>query len=59
VAGPPRPPGGGGADDRLADEEPEVWAEADGVRDADVVDGDVGGEVGAEEAAMHAIDDES
>jgi hypothetical protein len=49
------PEGGESLDHRLADEEPEVWAQADAERDADVVDGDVGGE----EAAMHTIDGES
>jgi hypothetical protein len=42
------PEGGESLDERLAEEEPEVWADADEERDADVVDGDVGGEVGGE-----------
>lgn len=35
-------------EERLRQEEPEVWEEVEGERDADVVDGPVGGEVGAE-----------
>ena len=33
-------------DERLAEEEPETWVEADNEADADILDGDVGGEVG-------------
>lgn len=32
--------------ERLADTQPEVWEQAEAERDAEVVDGDVGGEVG-------------
>lgn len=35
-------------DERLRREEPEVWADAEAERDADILDGPVGGEVGAE-----------
>jgi hypothetical protein len=35
-------------DDRLRQEEPEVWADAEAERDADILDGPVGGEVGEE-----------
>lgn len=34
-------------DERIAQEEPEVWAEVEAERDADILDGPVGGEVGA------------
>lgn len=40
------PQGGESLDERLADEEPEVWAQVDAEADADILDGDVGGEVG-------------
>ena len=33
-------------DERLRQEEPEVWADAEAERDAEIVDGPVGGEVG-------------
>jgi hypothetical protein len=33
-------------DERLAQEEPEVWAESEDENDADILDGPVGGEVG-------------
>ncbi|WP_248580689.1 DUF5709 domain-containing protein [Nocardioides sp. InS609-2] len=35
-------------DERVRQEEPEVWADAEAEADADILDGDVGGEVGAE-----------
>ncbi len=35
-------------DERVRQEEPEVWADAEAETDADILDGDVGGEVGAE-----------
>jgi hypothetical protein len=35
-------------DERLRREEPEVWADAEAERDADILDGPVGGEVGSE-----------
>jgi hypothetical protein len=40
------PEGGESLDERLADEEPEVWARDEAEQDADILDGDVGGEVG-------------
>ena len=41
------PEGGESLEDRLDEEQPEVWARAEEEADADIVDGDVGGEVGA------------
>jgi hypothetical protein len=35
-------------DEHLAEEEPEVWAQSDAESRADILDGDVGGEVGSE-----------
>jgi hypothetical protein len=35
-------------DERLGQEEPEVWADAEAEQYADILDGDVGGEVGNE-----------
>ncbi|GAA2154495.1 DUF5709 domain-containing protein [Nocardioides koreensis] len=35
-------------DDRVRQEEPEVWEQAEAEREADVVDGPVGGEVGSD-----------
>lgn len=35
-------------DERVAQEEPEVWEQAEAEADAEIVDGDVGGEVGAQ-----------
>ncbi|MEO5651927.1 MAG: hypothetical protein ABIN79_08320 [Marmoricola sp.] len=62
------PQGGETLDERLAEEEPEVWAEAEQESRSDIVDGDVSGEVGepgpprpdasAEEAAMHTTEDD-
>jgi hypothetical protein len=52
------PEGGESLDERLAEEEPEVWADADEERDADVVDGDVGGEVGDERTGRLLAPDE-
>lgn len=40
------PEGGESLDERLAEEEPEVWARVYAEADADILDGDVGGEVG-------------
>jgi hypothetical protein len=37
-------------DERLRQEEPELWEQAEAERDADVVDGPVGGEVGSSRA---------
>jgi hypothetical protein len=45
-------------DDRVRQEEPEVWEQADAERDADIVDGPVGGEVGDERTGrLQATDD--
>ena len=40
------PEGGESIEERLDEEEPEVWADAEEESDADILDGDVGGEVG-------------
>jgi hypothetical protein len=40
------PEGGESLEERLDEEEPETWAQADEERDADIVDGEIGGEVG-------------
>lgn len=40
------PQGGETLDERLAAEEPEVWARDEEEADVDILDGDVGGEVG-------------
>ncbi len=40
------PEGGESLEDRLDEEEPEVWKRAEEEAEADIVDGDVGGEVG-------------
>jgi hypothetical protein len=40
------PEGGESLEERLDEEEPETWARADEERDADIVDGEIGGEVG-------------
>jgi hypothetical protein len=45
-------------DDRLLQEEPEVWEDAEAERDAEIVDGPVGGEVGEERTGrLMATDD--
>jgi hypothetical protein len=41
------PEGGESLEERLDEEEPETWAQAEEEADADILDGDVGGEVGA------------
>ncbi len=40
------PEGGESLGERLDEEEPEVWARDEAEQDADILDGDVGGEVG-------------
>jgi uncharacterized protein DUF5709 len=46
-------------DDRIRQEEPEVWEEADAESDAEILDGPVGGEVGEERAGrLMATDDD-
>jgi hypothetical protein len=52
------PEGGETLDERLADEEPEVWAQAESEAAADILDGDVGGEVGAERTGRLMAPDE-
>jgi hypothetical protein len=46
-------------DDRLRQEEPEVWEEAEAESRADVVDGPVGGEVGEERTGRLQAADET
>jgi len=45
-------------DDRIRQEEPEVWEEAEAEADAEIVDGPVGGEVGAERTGRLLAPDE-
>ena len=52
------PEGGETLEDRLDDEQPEVWARAEEEGDADIVDGDVGGEVGASRSGRLLSPDE-
>ena len=55
------PEGGESLEERLDDEEPEVWEEAEAEAQAgpdDVVDGDVGGEVGGERTGRLMAPDE-
>jgi len=52
------PEGGESLEERLDDEEPETWARAEEERDADVVDGDVGGEVGSRRSGRLMAPDE-
>ncbi len=52
------PEGGESLEERLGDEEPEVWARAEEEADADIVDGDVGGEVGTERSGRLMAPDE-
>jgi len=52
------PEGGESLDERLADEEPEVWAQAESEADADILDGDVGGEVGGRRTGRLVAPDE-
>jgi hypothetical protein len=52
------PEGGETLEDRLDDEQPEVWARAEEEADADIVDGDVGGEVGASRSGRLLAPDE-
>ena len=52
------PEGGESLEERLGDEEAEVWARADEERDADIVDGDVAGEVGTERSGRLMAPDE-
>jgi len=52
------PEGGETLDERLAEEEPETWAQVESERDVDIVDGDVGGEVGRERTGRLMAPDE-
>jgi hypothetical protein len=52
------PEGGESLDDRLGEEEPEVWADAEKEADADILDGDVGGEVGTARSGRLLAPDE-
>jgi hypothetical protein len=45
-------------DDRLRQEEPEVWEDADAEADAEILDGPVGGEVGEERSGRLMAPDE-
>ena len=45
-------------DERVAQEEPEVWADVDEERDADILDGPVGGEVGDQRTGRLLAPDE-
>ena len=46
-------------DDRVRQEEPEVWEDAEAERDADILDGPVGGEVGGERTGRLMATDET
>jgi hypothetical protein len=52
------PEGGESLDVRLDEEEPEVWADAEEEADADILDGDVGGEVGSTRSGRLLAPDE-
>ena len=52
------PEGGAALEERLDDEEPEVWARAEQEADADILDGDVGGEVGTQRSGRLLAPDE-
>jgi hypothetical protein len=52
------PEGGETLDERLAEEEPEVWARDEAEQDADILDGDVGGEVGGRRTGRLMAPDE-
>ena len=52
------PEGGESLEERLDEEEPEVWDGDQQKADADVVDGDVGGEVGGERTGRLVAPDE-
>jgi hypothetical protein len=52
------PDGGESLETRLEEEQPEVWEDAEAEADADIVDGDVGGEVGAERSGRLVAPDE-
>jgi hypothetical protein len=52
------PEGGESLEERLDEEEPETWARDEEEADADIVDGDVGGEVGGERTGRLMAPDE-
>jgi hypothetical protein len=52
------PEGGESLEERLDEEEPETWAKAEEEADADILDGDVGGEVGGERTGRLMAPDE-
>ena len=52
------PEGGESLDERLANEVPEVWEQAEAERDATILDGDVGGEVGGPRSGRLLAPDE-
>ena len=52
------PEGGESLEERLDEEEPETWARSEEERDADILDGDVGGEVGGERSGRLTAPDE-
>ncbi len=52
------PEGGESLGERLDEEEPEVWAQAEEEADADILDGDVGGEVGEQRTGRLLAPDE-
>jgi hypothetical protein len=52
------PEGGESLEERLDEEEPEVWARDEAEQDADILDGDVGGEVGVERTGRLIAPDE-
>ena len=45
-------------EERMLQEEPEVWADAEEERDADILDGPVGGEVGSERTGRLVASDQ-
>ena len=52
------PEGGESLEERLDEEEPETWARDEEEADADIVDGDVGGEIGGERTGRLLAPDE-
>jgi hypothetical protein len=52
------PEGGESLEERLDEEEPETWARAEEERDADILDGEIGGEVGDQRSGRLMAPDE-
>jgi Family of unknown function (DUF5709) len=52
------PEGGESLEERLDEEEPETWARAEEERDAEIVDGEIGGEVGDQRSGRLMAPDE-